>query len=112
MESTTSMSSQKCFALEDPTASSPVMCSMCLCDTIPPVLSNPTPNDINAYMDSQGKSNVLQPTLFPPSHQSNPFLSHSVPQDALSSMFLRFQAIKVICGMPLIAGFTWTLVSK
>src|SRR5258708_4814451 len=81
MESTTSVSSRKRSALEDPTVSSPVMHSTHLCDTIPPALSDPTPNDIDAYMDSQGKSDVLQPTLFPPSHQSNPFLSPLLDSD-------------------------------
>jgi len=63
-------------------------------------------------MDSQGESDVLQSTLLPPSHQSNPSLSHSIPQDALSSTLLKFQAVEVMRDMPLIEGSTWTLVSK
>ena len=63
-------------------------------------------------MDSQGESDILQSTLLPPSHQSNPSLSHSIPQDALSSTLLRFQAIEVMRDMPLIEGSTWALVSK
>ena len=111
MESTTSASSRKRSASEDPTASSPVTRSTRLCDTTPP-LSDPTSNDIDAYMNSQGESDVLQSTLLSPSHQSNPSLSHSIPQDALSSTLLRFQALEVVRDMPLIEGSTWALVSK
>ncbi len=112
MESTTSASSRKRSASEDPTASSPVTRSTRLCDTTTPSLSDPTSNDIDAYMDSQGESDVLQSTILPPSHQSNPSLSHSIPQDAFSSTFLRFQAVEVMRDMPLIEGSTWALVSK
>jgi ubiquitin carboxyl-terminal hydrolase 4/11 len=63
-------------------------------------------------MDSQGESDVLQSTLLPQSHQSNPSLSDSIPQDALSSALLRFQAVEVMRDMPLIEGSTWALVSK
>ena len=111
MESSTSASSRKRSASEDPTASSPVTRSTRLCNTTPP-LSDPTSNDIDAYMDSQGESDVLQSTLLSPSHQSNTSQSYSIPQDALSSTLLRFQAIEVMRDMPLIEGSTWALVSK
>lgn len=112
MESTTSASSRKRSASEDPTASSPVTRSTRLCDTTHPSLSDPTPNDIDTYMDSQGESDVLESTLLPPPHQPNPSLSHPTPEDVLSSTFLRFQAVDITRGMPLIEGSTWALVSK
>lgn len=111
MESTTSASSRKRSASEDPTASSPVTRSTRLCDTTPP-LSDPTSNDIDAYMDSQGESDILESTLLPLPHQPNPSLSHSSTEDALSSAFLRFQAFDTMRDMPLIEGSTWALVSK
>ena len=63
-------------------------------------------------MDSQGESDTLESTLLPPPHQSNPTPSHPSPEDALSSTFLRFQAIDAMHDMPLIEGSIWALVSK
>jgi ubiquitin carboxyl-terminal hydrolase 4/11/15 len=63
-------------------------------------------------MDSQGESDVLESTLLPPPHQPNPSLSHSNPEDALSSIFLRFQVVEITRNMPLIEGSTWAVVSK
>lgn len=110
MESSASASSRKRSASEDLTASSPVTRSTRLCDINPPLSA--TSNDIDAYMDSQGESDVLQSTLLPPSHQSSPSLSHSNPQDSLSSTLLRFQTVEIMRDMPLIEGSTWALVSK
>jgi len=109
MESTTSASSRKRSASEDPTASSPVTRSTRLGDTTPPSLSDPTSNDIDAYMVCQGESDILQSTLLPSPH---PSLPEPIPDDALSSTFLRFQTFETMRIMPLIEGSTWALVSK
>ena len=63
-------------------------------------------------MDSQGESDVLQSTLLPVPHQHDPSLPNPNPEDALSSTFLRFQAVEVMRDMPLIEGSTWAVVSK
>ena len=63
-------------------------------------------------MNSQGESDVLQSTLLPVPHQPDPSLPDPIPEDALSSAFLRFQAIEIMRDMPLIEGSTWVLVSK
>ena len=63
-------------------------------------------------MDSQGESDILESTLLPPPHQPNPTPSHPSPEDALSSTFLRFQAVDAMHDMPLIEGSIWALVSK
>ncbi|KAI0289608.1 hypothetical protein BC826DRAFT_914263 [Russula brevipes] len=112
MESTTSASSRKRSASEDPTASSPVTRSTRLSDTNPPSSSDPAPADIDAYMDSQGESDVLDATLLPPPHQHNPSPLDPNPEDVPSSTFLRFQAIETMRDMPLIEGSTWALVAK
>ncbi|KAI9511390.1 hypothetical protein F5148DRAFT_1171203 [Russula earlei] len=111
MESTTSASSRKRSASEDPTASSPVTRSTRLGDTTPS-LSDPASNDIDAYMISQGESDLLESTLLPPPYQSNPSLPDPIPHHVLSSTFLRFQAVKIMRDMPLIEGSTWALVSR
>jgi ubiquitin carboxyl-terminal hydrolase 4/11 len=112
MESTASASSRKRSASEDPTASSPVTRSTRLADPNPSSLSDPTSNDIDAYMNSQGESDVLQSTLLPVPHHNDPSLPDPNTEDALSSTLLRFQAIEIMRDMPLIEGSTWALVSK
>ena len=104
MESSTSASSRKRSASEDPTASSPVTRSTRLDDTAPS-LSDPSPSDIDAYMDAQGEPDVLQSTLLPPH-------ANSTPQDVPSSSLLRFQTVEAMREMPLIEGTTWALLSK
>ena len=111
MESTTSASSRKRSASEDPTASSPVTRSTRLDDTAPS-LSDPTPSDIDAYMDAQGEPDVLQSTLLPAPPQVNPSDDDSPPQDIPSITFLRFHAVETMRGMPLVEGATWVLLSK
>jgi ubiquitin carboxyl-terminal hydrolase 4/11 len=112
MESTTSASSRKRSASEDPTASSPVTRSTRLDDTTTNPPSDPTSNDIDDYMDAQGEPDVLQVTLLPAPHQPNPTHPSPNPEGGPSSSFLRFQAVEVMRGMPLIEGATWALVSK
>jgi ubiquitin carboxyl-terminal hydrolase 4/11 len=112
MESTTSASSRKRSASEDPTASSPVTRSTRLDDTTTKPPSDPTSNDIDDYMDAQGEPDVLQVTLLPAPHQPNPIHPTPNPEGGPSSSLLRFQAVEIMRGMPLIEGATWALVSK
>jgi ubiquitin carboxyl-terminal hydrolase 4/11 len=63
-------------------------------------------------MDAQGEPDVLQVTLLPAPHQHNPPHPSPDPEDVPSSSFLRFQAVDMMRGMPLIEGATWVLVSK
>ncbi|KAH9074760.1 hypothetical protein EDB83DRAFT_2353143 [Lactarius deliciosus] len=111
MESSTSASSRKRSASEDPTASSPVTRSTRLDDTAPS-LSDPSPSDIDAYMDAQGEPDVIQSTLLPAPHQINPPLDDSIRKDLPSLTHIRFHAVETMRGMPLIEGTTWALLSR
>ncbi|KAH9167465.1 hypothetical protein EDB89DRAFT_1997415 [Lactarius sanguifluus] len=118
MESSTSASSRKRSASEDPTTSSPVTRSTRLDDTAPS-LSDPSPSDIDAYMDAQGEPDVLQSTLLPAPQQINPSFDDSIRKDLPSLTHdlpslthLRFYAVETTRGMPLIEGTTWALLSR
>ncbi|KAF8273104.1 hypothetical protein EI94DRAFT_1769417 [Lactarius quietus] len=111
MESSTSASSRKRSASEDPTASSPVTRSTRLDDTAPS-LSDPTPSDIDAYMDAQGEPDVLQTTLLPDPPQVNSSPDDSLRKDLPSLTLLRFHAVETMRGLPLVEGTTWAPLSK
>ena len=111
MESSTSASSRKRSASEDPTASSPVTRSTRLDDTAPS-LSDPTPSDIDAYMDAQGEPDVLQSTLIPDLPELSPSFDDSIREDLPSPTLLRFHAVETMRGLPLVEGTTWALLSK
>ncbi|KAI0272603.1 hypothetical protein BC834DRAFT_817600 [Gloeopeniophorella convolvens] len=112
MDSTTSASSRKRSASEDPTASSPVTRNTRPDHSTPPSLSDPADNDIDAYMDAQGEPDILQSALLPAPHPLPPPATDTHPQDAPSSALLRFQAIEAMREMPLVEGTTWVVISS